>query len=260
MTTDADLMNDEPPEGGVVVHGDAPRMHWNEFADYFANSWQQGQHVAIIGPTDSGKSTLAFNLLPIHIWVVIFATKPRDETLTTLMSKNRRKVPAGQYVKIEKWENLSLRKYPRRILWPNALDLYSSERQQKVFREALAIIYREGGWTVYLDELWFMAAELGLSHEVRMYLQQSRSNNVTLVLSSQRPSRIPVEVYDQSRHLFFSRDNDERNLSRISGIAWQSRAIIMNLVANLDHHEFLYVNTLTGDMYRITCPPLKKGK
>lgn len=260
----------DDPEGGVSVSEDAPQLHWNEFAPWFASQWGQGQHVAIIGPTDSGKSTLAYNLLPIHIWVVIFATKPRDKTLTSMMVKPKRintrranHVKEGKYVKIERWQNLSLRKYPRRILWPNALDLHSSERQRQVFAEALDIIYREGGWTVYLDELWFMTADLGLSHEVRVYLQQSRSNDVTLVLSSQRPSRIPVEVYDQSRHLFFSRDNDERNLSRISGIAWKSRKIIMDYVANLEPHEFLYVNTRSGEMYRIRCPKLRteeKGK
>lgn len=265
MTLGADTINNDPyPDDGVIVHGDAPLLHWDEFAPWFVEQWKQGQHVAIIGPTDSGKTTLALNILPIHIWVVIFATKPRDKTLDALIYKpsrgiRRRKVPAGKYIKIDQWKKLDTRKYPRRILWPNALDLYSSENQAKVFQHALAVIYREGGWTVYLDELWFMSAELKLSHEVRMYLQQSRSNNVTLVISSQRPSRIPVEVYDQSRHLFFSRDNDERNLSRISGIAWQSRKIIMELVANLEPHQFLYVNTLTGDMYRITCPELKEG-
>lgn len=258
MSMDAEISEDSP-EGGVVLQDDAPKVTWNDFAAYFAPNWKQGQHVALIGPTDSGKTTLALNLLPIHIWVCIFATKPHDDTLSALISKTKRKVPGGQYVRIDKWEHLSLRKYPRRILWPDAKDLYSATKQAQVFQHALAVIYREGGWTVYMDELWFMTAELKLSHEVRMYLQQSRSNNVTLVISSQRPSRIPVEVYDQSRHLFFSRDNDERNLSRISGIAWKSRQIIMNLVANLEAHEFLYVNTVTGQMYRITCPPLKKG-
>jgi hypothetical protein len=259
-------LNGEDLQGNVLVADDAPQVHWNDFGPWFARQWGQGQHVAIIGPTDSGKSTLAYNLLPIHIWVVIFATKPRDKTLNAMTYSPkgvRNKVPAGQYVKLDKWKNLNMRKYPRRILWPNALDLYSSERQRQVFQEALSIIYREGGWTVYLDELWFMSADLGLTHEVRTYLQQSRSNEVTLVVSSQRPSRIPVEVYDQSRHLFFSRDNDERNLSRISGIAWKSRKIIMNYVANLEPHEFLYVNTRSGIMCRIVCPELryeKKGK
>jgi predicted P-loop ATPase/GTPase len=259
-----DIDEEDMPQGGVHLHGDAPIITWKEFCSFFVPNWKQGQHVAIIGPTDSGKTTLALNLLPIHIWVVILATKPRDKTLNALVAPVRKftfgraaGTPAGKYLKMDQWDKkLSLTKFPRRLLWPNALDLYSAETQTRVFREALAIIYREGGWTLYMDELWFMSAELKMAHEVRMYLQQSRSNDVTLVISSQRPSRIPVEVYDQSRHLFFSRDNDERNLSRISGIAFQSRHIIMNLVANLEPHQFLYVNVLTGYMCRLTCPEL----
>jgi energy-coupling factor transporter ATP-binding protein EcfA2 len=263
-----DIDEDDLPDGGVILQGDAPIISWREFCSFFVPGWKQGQHVAIIGPTDSGKTTLALNLLPIHIWVVILATKPRDETLDTLIAPVRKyrwfgkakALPAGKYLKMDQWDTkLDLHKFPRRILWPNALDLYSAETQLKVFKQALEIIYREGGWTLYMDELWFMSAELKMAHEIRMYLQQSRSNKVTLVISSQRPSRIPVEVYDQSRHLFFSRDNDERNLSRISGIAFQSRHMIMNLVANLEPHQFLYVNVLTGYMCRLTCPELQSG-
>jgi hypothetical protein len=245
-----------PAPGG---RDDAPRVHWNTFADALRRSWGQGQHIAIIGPTDSGKTTLAFNVLPLHPYVVIFATKPKDETLTHLIAKNPKKPKAGEYIRLSKWERLSETKYPRRILWPDARDLDSQGKQREAFGEAFSIIYRAGGWTLYLDELWFMTADLGFDHQVRVFLQQWRSNHGTLVLSSQRPSRIPVEVYDQSRHLFFSRDNDERNLSRISGIAYRSAALIRDLVANLDPHEFLYVNTRTGYMCRITCPPLKEG-
>jgi hypothetical protein len=82
---------------------------------------------------------------------------------------------------------------------------------------------------------------------------------ISLVVATQRPAFVPLEVYDQSQHLFFWRDNDERNLKRISGISWLNAAYVQALVASLERHEVLYINTPTGLMYRTTAP-FKEGK
>lgn len=266
--SDVDYVN--PPEsedfqeGLFNVDQEAPELDWKEFIYPFRDTWAQGQHVAIIGPTDSGKTTLAFHLLPIHIYVCIFGTKPRDKNLDKITWKpkgqfqvKKKAPPPGKYLKLERWEDLPHHKFPRRIIWPDAKDMYSAQKQKGAFQQAMQVMYREGGWTLYIDELWFLGRELGMEHEVRMWLQQIRSNNGTLLVSSQRPSRIPVEVYDQSRHLFFFRDNDERNLSRMSGIAYRSAGMIRHTVANLKPFQCLYVNTRSGEMYRLICPELK---
>jgi hypothetical protein len=234
----------------------APRIEWDVFIDEVFQ-WNQGDHVGLIAPTDSGKTTLALQLLPFQPYVVVFATKPRDRTLSDLVNKNSilaRKI--GVYKRLEQWRNLSPDKHPRRLLWPDARDLYAMNKQRDEFQRALSTIYYEGGWCVYLDELWFMSSVLKLDQEVRIYLQQARANDISLMVSSQRPSRIPLEVYDQSRHLFFARDNDRRNLDRIAGINNVNEQIVRYLVSRLDPHEFLYVNNRTGFMCRIICPPI----
>jgi len=251
----------EPDEivssGNIDVDRLAPRVQWDEWYEWFKKDWKQGQHLAIIAPTDTGKTTLALWLLPIMKFIVVFATKPRDRTLDKLLDVHSKLSHiVGNFKLFREWKKGNPKKTPKRLLWPDAKQLYAAGKQQEVFQEALQHIYRDGGWAVYLDELWFMASVLRLEHEVRIFLQQARSNFITLIVSSQRPSRIPLEVYDQSRHLFFGRDNDERNLSRISGIAWISAGVIKWIVAHLEPHEFLYINTLTGFMCRIKCPPL----
>ena len=104
------------------------------------------------------------------------------------------------------------------------------------------------------DEFWMMTRILGLEEESRIFLQQARSNDISFVMGAQRPSRIPLEMFDQSRHLFFWRDNDERNLKNISGIGWLAAKPIMHLVANLEPHQVLYINTRSGVMYRTKAP------
>ncbi len=224
----------------------APYLEWEEF--YHGFIWNQGEHVAMIGPTESGKTTLAIPLLAKRKFITVLCTKPRDETLEALKRSQ-------QYRELDHWEKgLSPHLWPKRLLWPDALSLYSAKKQQKEFKYALEEIYREGGWCVYVDELWFIVHHLRLEMEIRTYLQQARSNNISLVVATQRPSRVPVEIYDQSKHLFFWRDNDERNLRRISGIAWLSASQVMGLVARLRKHEFLYINTVTGEMVRSKAP------
>lgn len=228
----------------------APVVSWADFWTYKFD-WKQGEHTAVIGPTGSGKTVLSMALLPRRTYVAAFATKPRDKTMNALKASDK-------FVQIKEWRSMPPRLYPKRILWPPAKSLYSVGQQRKEFRRAMEKIYLEGGWCVYIDELWFFIHHLKMEFEVRTYLLQARSMGISLMAATQRPAYVPLEIYDQSTHLFFYKDSDERNLKRISGIAWLSAKSVQHLVANLDRHQFLYINTRTGEMLRSKVE-IKKG-
>ena len=40
----------------------APVVGWDDFTSYVLD-WQQNQHLATVGPTEQGKTTLTYNLL-----------------------------------------------------------------------------------------------------------------------------------------------------------------------------------------------------
>lgn len=225
----------------------APRVPWDKFIREKL-VWKPGEHFGMIGPTGQGKTTMLHNLLPLKPFVAVFATKPRDESMDGLL--------ANGYVKMERWVSVSAEQYPKRVLWPPAGHIDSVTQQRAVFADAFDKIYREGGWTLAIDELWYFVNELKLGHPVKVMLVQARSLGISLIVGTQRPAFVPVEIYDQSTHLMFWRDNDERNLARLSGISWRSANIVKNIIANLDFHQVLYINTRTGEMYRTKCPAI----
>src|SRR5512142_129915 len=115
----------------------APVVDWDYFLEYVYD-WRQNQHVGLIGPTESGKSTLTYAILPLRKYVTFFATKPRDPVLEAYARR-------GGFTRIETWPPVkgrvvrrpyTAREMPRRLLWPDASRIGSVPRQQQVFQAA----------------------------------------------------------------------------------------------------------------------------
>lgn len=238
----------------------APVIDWDDFQDLM--DWRQNQHVGMVGPTEQGKTNAVYHLLQRRDYVAYFSIKPHDDTLEAFGKR-------GGYVRIEDWPPMVKRigrksrpatpeEMPRRLLWPDATELDSEETQRVVFRKALNDIYASGGWCTVMDDYWYFAHILGFEKDAKKFLMNARSNMIPLVLCLQRPagSRM-VEIFDQATHLFFFRDNDERNLKSISGVGYLAAEPIKAFTANLDRYQMLYINTRTGAMYRTTAPELK---
>jgi energy-coupling factor transporter ATP-binding protein EcfA2 len=213
--------------------------------------WNQGEHVAMIGPTGSGKTTLALSLLPRRQYVLAYGTKPKDATLDRLVrSAGWRLVRT-----IDKMPNV-VRGATRIVFWPKFLTPDDQARQAYQIGASMRQAFVDGGWCLFIDELWYMEKVLGLGRMVESLLTQGRSIGLSIVCGTQRPAHVTLLIYDQCSHLFLWRDNDERNLKRLSGINGLNAEVIRSTVATLARHEVLYVNTRTGYM-AVTKAPAK---
>jgi hypothetical protein len=83
---------------------------------------------------------------------------------------------------------------------------------------------------------------------------QGRSLGISHIVATQRPRWVPLEMYDQSKHLFFWQNGDQRSLDVLGDINRRSSALVKEIIMNLEPYQVLYVNSRTGDMMR-TRPP-----
>jgi hypothetical protein len=214
-------------------------------------NWQRGEHLALIGPTGQGKTTMMRHLLPRHPFVTIFATKPADRTLEPFIRDG--------YRRMDRWHSEDPRILPRRIIWPDATRLDALTAQMETLRDAFHRVYQERAWTLAVDETWFVTNKLKLKSEIETVLTQGRSIDLSMVNSTQRPAWIPTAVYDQSTHLFFWRNNDGRAQSRLAEINNINADLVRGIVGNLEKHQTLYINTRDGEMCRTKAPPIIEG-
>ncbi len=238
------------PPSGIEV----PRVEWDQFvADHF--QWVQGEHVSLIGPTGSGKTTLALAILPMRSYVMVLATKPKDDTLDKLVKDGYRKVKNWKGV-VALTRQMNRDRSLRVVMWPPYRSIRDKATQAAALDEAMHEAFIQGGWTVFADELYTLG-DLGLNEQLRAYWSQGRALGLSLVAGTQRPAHVDLMAYDQPTHVFFWRDNDERNLKRISGMNGANSKIIKETVSSMARHDTFYVNTRTGAMV-ITRPP--RGK
>lgn len=220
------------------------RINWTRFQSFFARHWEQGQHVSIIGPTGRGKSTLAYAILPLRQWSVICGTKIRDETLTTFSKQYRYRIQQ---------RFRPTRENDRYIVWPKFRKSGDEAKQQTVFRECLQDVFEQGGWCLYVDETWYFEKVLRLGGLLETFWSQSRSNDITFVAATQRPRNVPLMMYDQCTHLFLFKVTDAYARKRLGEIGGIDSKVVANEVAQLQGHEFMYIDVTDESIPRIIC-------
>lgn len=204
----------------------------------------------MIGPTGAGKTTLALALLPRRSYVIAFGTKPKDATLDRLV-----KTAGWRLVRdVEKMPTPIVRPSERIVFWPKFLTPADQQRQAYQIGRVMMDAFVEGGWCLFIDELDYVENTLGLAKLTKALLTQGRSIGLSIVVGTQRPAHVSLLIYDQPTHVFFWRDNDERNLKRIAGMNGLHSRLIRETVSTLATHECLYVNTRTGQMLVTKAP------
>ncbi len=222
-------------------------------------AYRPGEHVSLIAPTQNGKTTTLFQLLA-HTdtrsvkdggWMVtppvMLIAKPKDRTVAEGLAD------LG-YRETDRWP-------PRKPLWsdpPAGYGLWPKHRAgappeanaahlASVFRPAMSRTFWAGNSITVADEVYHLAAVLGLSQELTQHWTQGAGMGAGLWSATQKPSgtaqgSIPTFMYNSPVHTFLGHDPDKRNRDRFAEIGGIDGKLVSETVLKLDRFEWLYIH------------------
>jgi ABC-type oligopeptide transport system ATPase subunit len=206
--------------------------------------FEQGQHIAVVGPTGQGKTTLALDLLDMFHSaggsVLVLANKPSDPLLGKLTRHG--------WPRIRQWPPDYDHRVKRKVLlWPAYGRASRARANRPVFEYALDCALLEGGWFVYLDETRYFVEQMGMRNIVDEYWNAARSEKVTLIAGSQGPTWINRTMITQETWLFLFRPRHVEDAKLYAEAAGDKQ--VAAELRTLGDHEFLLVHTPNGRRY-----------
>lgn len=214
--------------------------------EFLASRWayRAGEHVTILGPTDSGKTHLAYQLLARsatpRLPALVLVMKPRDPVVRDFTRDMG-------FTTTTAWppppHRLWWRKPPGYTVWPR--HTFDPERDDQlletVFRAAVTDSYKRGNRIIFADEMAGLVADLKMERQMNGVWTRGRTMGCGVWAASQRPAHIPQHAYNAASHLFLFHDPDARARDRYAEIGGIDPNEVKAVTANLPEYHCLYI-------------------
>ncbi len=234
-------------------------LPWEDFLPWWSDAWEPGQHVGIVGPTGSGKTTLEFGLCQTTDYVLAIDPKGGDQTLA---ASGWRRVttwppPSGVIADIKDGEPARL------IVGKVAKSRAQRDANRRLLARVMPSIWEQGGWTVIIDELQILTDRrfFNLADDTVELLIAARNRGISVVSALQRVSignstgGASSTVGDQVTWLAVAYTRDDRMVQRLAELLGRPVAEVREVIRALPLHSWLMVGRDPRQPFRVTRPP-----
>lgn len=226
--------------------------------DVFCESYfpfKHGEHVVFGGPTQRGKTTLAFQLLK-HIATseypaYVAVSKPDDKTSIEWGERlGYRRI--SEFPPTKRIAELKIFNGPPSgyLVWPRFgnidLDVPNATR---VHGKLLSQTYSDGAkgkaCILVMDDTMVKAKVQKLDRKMVTILAMAGAMGISLWIFIQKPTDsgdTTVWGFEQATHLFFTKGGDKRVLDRYVEIAGDKGSEVKRIIPTLKPFQFLYVH------------------
>jgi hypothetical protein len=212
-----------------------------------------GQHVVFAGPTQNGKTELAFCLLEHtatpEVPAYVSVSKPKDP-VTQKWGKRLgyriiREFPPTPKVK----ELFKEGKPSGYLVWPDMRDFNNAiPNATELTKQLIHGTYADGAkgkkCILVLDDTVTKSKVLGLDNDMTMILTMSGAMGIGGWFFVQKPTgagNTALWSFSQSDHLFIARDPDKRNRERYTEIGGFDSKEVDRITQSLEKYQFLYL-------------------
>jgi hypothetical protein len=217
--------------------------------------YNPGEHALFAGPTQNGKTTLAFELaeqvISPELPIIVAVSKPRDPTTTKFSTRLGLE-------RIDEWPPPPVKifgdKPSGHVLWPKFGNLHEdAENCARVHRSMLAERYSAAAKStrrkpvagiLMMDDTVTLSKVMKLDREMTTYLTMAGAMDLGMWVFVQKPTgagETALWAYGNSEHVFLFSDPDRRNQQRYDEIGGFDPNIVTAACAILKPYQCLYL-------------------
>jgi hypothetical protein len=231
---------------------------WKAFTDWWGDAWEPGDHVAILGQTHSGKTTLEGGLLAVRNFVLVLDAKGHDSSLSAFGYARTSAWPLPNKYKQDIKEG-----YPCHVIVGRKIMTEEDfERNAALLRRVVKDVFGQGKWTLVADEGQILADTryVGAGASLEKLLIVARDRKVSIVFAVQRPSigrtsPAASAAFSQATWLFATHTRDQKVQDRLAEIAGRPAPEFRALLNELPKYTWACFGLDPHEPIRIIQPP-----
>jgi hypothetical protein len=211
-------------------------LDWDTFLSYMRDVWQPGWHIAIIGPTGEGKTTVAVGLFSIRKWVMALDAKGEDDTLSASGFERIPHVPDARLRHTWRCEtcrrilkDIADGRPARLIVGGPARTPRQDAALQDQMRRAVDYVRYSGGWTLYCDEFELLSSVrmFNEGRRIERMLITARKDGTSVVTSFQAAAWVSKHATRQAKYAIMYATGDRDMIKAVAqsmGRDWRELA------------------------------------